>query len=285
MGIKISESPIKTLYLKIKSDTEIFDYYTGPFAEYEKYLVDQVFWDIEPTRLIVGHKSCNILEIGCGDGRICEYLARDGHKVIGIDRSINAISAFKKKIESDNNGFLAKCEAHQMDVFNENVRTLISKTDSILISNISVNLFSEKKLRRMFCQMKDSARYGTKLYVSCLSPDGVNKFKKYDSTAIGSLHFVPYSDVNGRTKIMNVWLEFDSSNKILFGQWLVDLGCYRSYENRYAFSILNHRIWSSDEVRALMMECGLTSYVLEKRGVINVGGLSGCDLDFVVGCF
>lgn len=40
--------------------------------------------------------NLNVLDIGCGSGSLCLYLANEGHKVTGIDISRNAIEACKQ---------------------------------------------------------------------------------------------------------------------------------------------------------------------------------------------
>ena len=43
-------------------------------------------------------KCCRVLDIGCGNGRHCIYLAKEGHHVIGLDVSAHGLKIAKKWI-------------------------------------------------------------------------------------------------------------------------------------------------------------------------------------------
>ncbi len=85
--------------LETTKETEIFSQLantwwdeTGPF---------KALHEMNPIRLqyIVSHirnhykdiKNIKVLDVGCGGGLVCEPLARLGHKVTGIDQSVEAI--------------------------------------------------------------------------------------------------------------------------------------------------------------------------------------------------
>jgi len=40
----------------------------------------------------LGSRACDVVEFGCGDGRLCVALALRGHRVTGVDLAVNAIA-------------------------------------------------------------------------------------------------------------------------------------------------------------------------------------------------
>ena len=62
----------------------------------------------EPTKMIVdffernGPENTRILDVGCGQGRDALFLARRGHRVVGVDLSPNGIRDLQTVAENEN---------------------------------------------------------------------------------------------------------------------------------------------------------------------------------------
>lgn len=72
-------------------------------TSYQKYLIDQNNFTYKIVLGVLNKylipKRKNILDIGCGAGTICYYLADKGYNVMGIDISQNAIDVCNKSAE------------------------------------------------------------------------------------------------------------------------------------------------------------------------------------------
>jgi SAM-dependent methyltransferase len=65
---------------------------------------------LEPWLPLIASKAhgVSILELGCGDGRDTEVLARAGHRVVGVDLSVSAVAEAASRLPS--------CEFHCQDI-------------------------------------------------------------------------------------------------------------------------------------------------------------------------
>lgn len=83
------ESGAKELY----EDPILYDF------EYQKRRYDIKFYTNLVNEIAIG-KTLKILELGCGTGRLSLPLAKLGHHITGIDRSLAMLEQFQKKISS-----------------------------------------------------------------------------------------------------------------------------------------------------------------------------------------
>ncbi|HWT75164.1 MAG TPA: class I SAM-dependent methyltransferase [Mobilitalea sp.] len=77
----------------MKDINQIFtDWYTDIYDDMEN-----CSGDIELFLELIGGKPANILEIGCGNGRILIPLAEAGHNILGFDLAENMLNSIRKK--------------------------------------------------------------------------------------------------------------------------------------------------------------------------------------------
>lgn len=107
------------------------------FARYYDIYVTGFTGDLEMYR-----KFCksgeNILEIGCGTGRILEFLLKEGHQITGVDISNEMLDIAKNKLRKyvDNN---------QLVLLNHDfsVKSLDKKYNKVLITFYTINYIIE----------------------------------------------------------------------------------------------------------------------------------------------
>jgi SAM-dependent methyltransferase len=73
--------------------TRVLPVYSGYFAVLYDALSQDYTWDLPLlSELVVGGPK-QVLELGCGSGRITLPLARAGHRVVGVDRCDDMLAA------------------------------------------------------------------------------------------------------------------------------------------------------------------------------------------------
>lgn len=111
------------------------DAYTN-FSKVYDILMDNVNykeWGKYITSLLKEYNVNNglVLELGCGTGSICEYLAKKGYDVIGIDNSIDMLNvAREKKEESGLDILYINQDMREFELYGT-VKAVISSCDSI----------------------------------------------------------------------------------------------------------------------------------------------------------
>ena len=88
------------------------------WAEIYDQVYSDVFEDIHFYKNLAYRTNDKILEIGCGTGRITIPIAKDGHKVVGIDISESMLAILKNKIKNS----ILDISCHKMDMKNINIK-------------------------------------------------------------------------------------------------------------------------------------------------------------------
>lgn len=111
------------------------------------------------------HKKSKILDIGCGYGRILDYLYNLGYTdLVGLDISSNLIQRAKKKV-ANAKYIISSIEDYFPDC----------KFDFIIICGVLEYISSDKNIRRKFIsKLYQISNYGAKIYLASFILDWIN---------------------------------------------------------------------------------------------------------------
>ncbi len=171
------------------------EFYELEMADYEE--------DINYYNELIATTS-SILELGCGEGRVCRGLERRGHSLTGIDLSTGMISLAKKK--STKNICFIKADMTILDLKNN--------FDVILIPLNTLNLLgSKEKIIQTLSRCHKFLSPGGMLSVELFTPDNtlVNQ-QKGEKT----FQFRIFENYRGGRLIKETLKEFNHSSKVLF---------------------------------------------------------------------
>lgn len=106
------------------------------FSNFYDELMDNINykeWGNYLLNLLKEYGICSgiVLELGCGTGNICEYLAKKGYDVIGIDNSLEMLGvANEKKMESGMDILYLNQDMRNFELYGT-VKAVVSNCDSI----------------------------------------------------------------------------------------------------------------------------------------------------------
>jgi SAM-dependent methyltransferase len=101
------------------------------------------WWMPELLPFLTEYKVIKGLDLGCGTGGDCRFLAERGYKTEGIDISSEAIDYAKKKAKEDR----LKIKFRQADI-SKTLKYKKNKFDAVM-SNVSLHAFSDKVTREI----------------------------------------------------------------------------------------------------------------------------------------
>ncbi|MET9801687.1 class I SAM-dependent methyltransferase [Streptomyces sp. NPDC006368] len=96
--------------------TRVLPVYSGYFAALYDALSQEYVWDFPLVRELTSDGPKDILELGCGSGRIALPLARAGHRVVGVDRSTDMLTLFRRKLSAEDQRVADRVELLQQDM-------------------------------------------------------------------------------------------------------------------------------------------------------------------------
>ena len=97
----------------VAPESVIIDYYTGIYDRLHEFLTD----DIGLYRTVFRGRR-NLLELGCGTGRVLFPLLKDGFSVTGIDLSESALEVSKRKRSELDEPVRKRCRLFRADMRN-----------------------------------------------------------------------------------------------------------------------------------------------------------------------
>jgi SAM-dependent methyltransferase len=103
--------------------------------------------DIDLLLSLAEESSKEILELGCGTGRLAVPLARAGHKVTGIDLSDEMLDIARRKLEREPAHVRASVVLRQGDMVNIDLGRCF---DLVIVSHNSLNEHTPKDVQRIF---------------------------------------------------------------------------------------------------------------------------------------
>lgn len=162
------------IYSKGKRNLSIWDIYK--IADQQLYLDKQrTRQEIQLLRLLIPLPQYrNILDLGCGDGRISIYLARNGYNVVGIDFDGKAISkAIEKSGELGLRNIL-----FQVWSFKGFTPVIYSCFDAAILTYAALTYMTHKELKELLHNVYQSLRSGGMLLLDLLSGDVLSKQPK-----------------------------------------------------------------------------------------------------------
>lgn len=179
-----------------------------------------------------------ILELGCGTGNICEYLAKKGYDVIGVDNSLDMLNiAREKKDDSGLDILYLNQDMREFELYGT-VKAVISSCDSL-------NYITEKKdLLKVF-----------KLVNNYLDPGGVfifdlNTEYKYENIGDSVI-------AENRNETSFIWENTYSPSKKINRY---DLTLFiKERDGNYSKHEETHfqKAYSLDEIKELLLKAGM----------------------------
>ncbi len=254
--------------LQTYDNIKIHPYYTGPFEIFEESQSSDVTWDLEPLFRIVhqyGQHGGQLLEIGCGSGRITFPLAEKGFKVLGVDSSQDSLKRLSKRLESRPD-LVPKLRTLHADFLSETC-ALDSKFDQVVLGNVSINSFWEK----------DAAIALLKRVKNLLKPNGVFCFGTFADDSVsnianykGQVLMTPYKDAKEIQRIMWIAMKFDLESQLRFQTNFLEALPEEKNDVLGHLSVIKERIWSLSTLTPLLQATGFS--IIDKVECAIEGG-------------
>ena len=268
------QRPFSTIIAGL-TDVTFHPYYTGPFEHFEESLAQTSAWDIEATVAILPVVN-DVLEVGCGRGRVTIALAKAGFRVAGVDSSLAAISEFRSRLDRD--CYAGAIEVRHCDFLNDD--SITRRFPAVLLSNLTINLFQSDQIDALLGRIRAALTADGCLCFGVLTEPGLAKFARYDGTARGSVHAQAYKDEQGRERLMWTLTVFNKETATIRQDWFVDLEGSAIWPGRYHVSSLKEKLWTLDELRPSL--CRRNLKVEHRIGAaIEGGGAVGAGVEFI----
>ena len=110
----------------------ILNLYGNTAKYYDLESVDFQNVDLQFYESYAGEINNNILEIGCGTGRVTLWFAQKGYHITGVDLSCDMLEQLEKKIKPDTNSFLTILHADMSDFKIDQKFQLVIAPDRVL---------------------------------------------------------------------------------------------------------------------------------------------------------
>ena len=261
--------PFQRLLQAYDNNIKIHPYYTGPFEIFEESQSSDVTWDLDPLFKIVcqyGRHNGQLLEIGCGSGRITFPLAEKGFKILGVDNSQNSLYRFSKRLESRPD-LVPRLSTLHANFLSETC-DIDGKFDIIVLGNLSINSFwEEETVLALLKRVK-----------SLLKPDGIFCFGIFADESVpnmakykGQVGLVQYKDSKNIQRIMWAAMKFDLKSQLRVQTNFLEALPEEKNDILGHLSVIKEKIWSLSTLTPLLQATGF-SLVERVECAIEGGG-------------
>jgi ubiquinone/menaquinone biosynthesis C-methylase UbiE len=170
---------------------------------YKKYLSDD--------KIIIG-KSKSILDLGCGTGRLTEFMAHDFKKVVGIDISATMIVEGKERLKEFKNIELLETDGSTIPLPDESIDSVFSY---LVFQHIKTREMVESNFKEIYRILKPEGVF--KVLLRSDKQKDMNRWwsgVEYNEESIGDLY----------RKIGFRLLKIEHQDKYAFWMWLIKNG-------------------------------------------------------------
>ncbi|WP_454738907.1 class I SAM-dependent methyltransferase [Cupriavidus necator] len=226
-------------------------YFDEPlFDEYELTTV-RATWDFAAAESIVrdGH---NILDLGCGDGRLLLHLAEKFSlkESFGIDISPVAIGRFKASVSHD------YIHALQGDIFDLPEPITQRCFDVITFGDATVNfILDDDKLERLLqsaaARLRDSS---SRIMIAVFGDGTPQRLSNMDKRCT----VVPFLRNNGKAVLIWWAYKYDADRLIMHRSVFAQSGWNENGTIEGVVSDLRDRMWTPSALKPIAETCGLT---------------------------
>jgi SAM-dependent methyltransferase len=270
--------PFHRLLQAYDNNIKIHPYYTGPFEIFEESQSSDVTWDLDPLLKIVhqyGRHSGQLLEIGCGSGRITFPLAEKGFKILGVDNSQDSLARFSKRLESRPD-LVPRLSTLHADFLSETC-AFERKFDQVVLGNVSINSFREKDAAiALLKRVKNLLKPGGVFCFGIFADDSVPNMANYK----GQTMITPYKDAKGIQRIMWSTMKFGLESQLRVQTYFLEALPEEKNDVLGHLSIVKERIWSLSTLTPLLQATEF-SIIDKVECVIEGGGGHGWSIFMV----
>lgn len=235
---------------------KIHPYYTGPFEVFEEGRSSDVVWDLAPLlRVMHEYSQCGkqVLEIGCGSGRVTFYLAEQGFEVLGVDSSQDSLARLDKCLESQPD-LVPKIRTIHADFLSETYN-IEGKFDMVVLANLSINSFwKEESAVALLKRVKTLLKPDGAFCFGIFADDTVQNFTMYKGQVITAT----YKDGDGIQRIMWVAIKFELESQIRLQTSFLEALPTEKKEVLGHLSVIKERVWSLSTFMPLLQSAGFS---------------------------
>jgi SAM-dependent methyltransferase len=242
--------PFQRLLQAYGNNIKIHPYYTGPFEIFEESQSSDVTWDLDPLFKIVhqySHHDGQLLEIGCGSGRITFSLAEKGFNILGVDNSQDSLARFSKRLKFRPD-LAPRLGTLHADFLSETC-IFDSKFDQVVLGNVSINSFREKDAAiALLKRVKNLLKPGGVFCFGIFADDSVPNMANYK----GQTLITPYKDDRGIQRIMWGAMNFELESQLRVQTYFLEALPEEKNGVLGHLSVIRERIWSLSTLTPLL---------------------------------
>lgn len=136
-------------------------------AQYYDLIHAELTADIEFILSLASGKKRIILELGCGTGRLALPLARAGHRVFGLDSSLEMLALAKVKLDREPADIQSSVAWIEGDMTSYHIGRLF---DLVTISHNTLHELTPDTVRKVFSQIKKHLRPDGLVFIDLSNP-------------------------------------------------------------------------------------------------------------------
>lgn len=245
------QAPLDRILASGLADLRVSHYYFDePFFDDYELTTVRATWDFPAAESIVrdGH---NILDLGCGDGRLLLHLAKKFSlkESFGIDISPVAIERFSTSINHRD------IHALQGDIFDLPTTITQRRFDVVMFGDATVNFILdddklEVLLRNAKAQLRDS---GSRIMIAIFGDDTPERLSFMDKRCT----VVPFRRSNGEAALIWWAYKYDHEKLIMHRSVFAQSGWSESGNIKGIVSDLKDRMWTPSTLVPIAEDSGL----------------------------
>lgn len=217
--------------------------------------------EIEPMYYnLIGEKPLKLVEFGCGTGRIILELAKQGHEIIGIDKSQKMLDTLRRKMNDLPVKIRSNISILHADLAKVDVKLKIDI--ALAVDDFTTHFLSEKELGNVLQKIGSCLQVGS-LFATDLRPRDNEKLTQAKEPypknifTYGMVHNV--HTINGiRSASMKFWEDFDSESKILTSHQNYDFINSDGVVEKSVFKTLRQKLFTKEELIRIANSVGFT---------------------------
>lgn len=215
--------PALAVHVPVGERVAVFDYYEGPFQEFEEAVTADMGWDVAPSLAILPQVAGDIVELCAGAGRLTAPLAAVARSLTAIERSPSAAARLRERFAADPavrvvGGDLADYRAP-------------ADADVVGLLGLSIHVLPWSVVERAITLAAECLRPGGSFCVNVMADGIADRLGSQD----GLVRRRRYRDRGGVERTMMTATRFHRASRMLDQYWLVSsdggtaVACMRSY--------------------------------------------------------